>query len=170
MDERVIIQQKPPKSPAAAAILSVIMPGLGNLYNGLVNRWLVELVAFAGLIVALIKVADADNVLAIVFTAVLLAGFWFFQIFDAANCARAVNQAAAGQKPEGLSQPFLPQGDASSSIFWGAVLIILGLLVILMNFGLIGPATFFTVLVPAAVIVIGLRLVVVSVAKAKGDK
>src|SRR5512143_1796216 len=94
MDEKVIIQQKPPKSPVAAAILSVIFPGLGALYNGLITKGVLYIIVFAGLI----SIQDGPG--GQPFKALLLAGFYFFQIIESVNNAKAINAAAAGQEPE----------------------------------------------------------------------
>jgi membrane-bound ClpP family serine protease len=54
----------------------------------------------------------------------------------------------------------------SGSIFWGIVLIVLGVLLILANFEIILYETLFDFW-PVAVIIIGLKLVADSVAKSK---
>jgi hypothetical protein len=168
MDEKIVIQQRPPKSPAAAGILSVILPGVGNLYNGLVNKGLLQLVVFAGLLVVLIRAAMSSNVLAIVFTAMMLAGFWFYQIIDSVNSAKALNESTAGQKPEEILQAgALPPAVTSGSIFWGIVLIVVGILVILVNFDVMKWDTLWD-LWPVLVIILGLRLVFSSLAKKNG--
>jgi hypothetical protein len=50
MEEKVVIQQRPPKSPAAAGILSIIFPGTGALYNGQIAKGIFYMILFAGLI------------------------------------------------------------------------------------------------------------------------
>jgi TM2 domain-containing membrane protein YozV len=167
MDEKIVIQQKPAKSPAAAGILSVILPGLGNIYNGFANKGLLHLVVFAGLLALLITAATAGNAVAIVFTALMLGGFWFYQIIDSVNTAKALNLAALKQEPEVTPKAEeLPALVTSGSIFWGAVLIVIGVLAILANFDVIRWETLWDFW-PLAVIVIGLKLVFDSVAKAK---
>lgn len=164
MDEKVVIQQKPPKSPVAAAILSVIFPGLGALYNGLVAKGILYIVIFAGLI----SIQDSQG--GQPFKALILAGFYFYQIIEAINNAKSINLAAAGQKPEGPVQAeFLPEILPSGSIFWGAVLMVIGVLSILANFDVVRWETLWDFW-PAAVIVIGLKLVFDSITRAKKAK
>jgi len=164
MDEKVVIQQKPPKSPAAAAVLSVIFPGLGALYNGLITKGVLYIVIFAGLI------SIQDSAGGQPFKALILAGFYLFQIVEAINNAKSINMAAAGQKPEGPVQAeFLPEILPSGSIFWGAVLMVIGILSILANFDVVRWETLWDFW-PLAVIVIGLKLVFDSVTRAKNGK
>jgi hypothetical protein len=164
MDEKIVIQQKPPKSPAAAAILSVIFPGLGALYNGLITKGVLFMVIFAGLI----SIQDGPG--GQPFKALILAGFYFFQIIDAINNAKAINLAAAGQKPEGPAKlELLPDVLPSGSVFWGIVLLVIGVLAILANFDVIMWETLWDFW-PAVVIVIGLKLVFDSIVKSKNGK
>lgn len=164
MDEKVIIQQKPPKSPVAAAILSAIFPGLGALYNGLITKGVLYIVIFAGLI------SIQDSAGGQPFKALILAGFYLFQIVEAINNAKSINEKAAGLKPEGPGQAeFLPEILPSGSIFWGAVLMVIGVLSILANFDVVRWETLWDFW-PAAVIVIGLKLVFDSVTRAKNSK
>lgn len=170
MDEKVVIQQRPPKSPAAAAILSIVLPGLGNVYNGLVNKGLLHLVIFAGLLALLITSAMGGNPVAIVFTSLMLAGFWFYQIIDSINTAKALNLVAAGEKPADAAKvDFMPQVVPTGSVFWGIILMAVGVLAILANFEVIAWETLWDFW-PVAVIVIGLKLVFDSVVKAKAGK
>jgi TM2 domain-containing membrane protein YozV len=170
MDEKIVIQQKPTKSPVAAAILSIVLPGLGNVYNGLVNKGLLHLIIFAGLLVLLITSASGGNPAAIVFTSLMLAGFWFYQIIDSVNSAKAINLAAAGEKPqEATTVDFMPQVIPTGSVFWGIVLMAIGALAILANFDIVTWETLWDFW-PVAVIVIGLKLVYDSIAKKNGKK
>lgn len=161
MEEKVVIQQRPPKSPAAAAILSAIFPGTGALYNGQIAKGIFYMILFAGLIT--IQGAHGGQP----FKALLLAGFYFFQIIDSIQIAKTINLNAAGQKPAtGVPSQGLPEIVPSGSIFWGITLIVLGVLLILANFEIILYETLFDFW-PVAVIVIGLKLVADSVAKSK---
>ncbi len=154
MEERVIIQQRPPKSPTAAGILSVIFPGLGALYNGQVGKGLLHMGIFAGIITILARNRGGD-----VFFALALAGFWFYQIFDAVNSARAINQTA--QNPSGAPATAWPSTFGSApagSIFWGIVLIVIGVVLILGNFDVIAFEHVIDFW-PLVLIAIGLKLV-----------
>jgi ABC-type polysaccharide/polyol phosphate export permease len=164
MDEKVVIQQKPPKSPAVAAILSVIFPGTGALYNGLIAKGVLYILIFAGLI----SIQEGPG--GQPFKALILAGFYFFQVIESINNAKAINLAAAGQKPEDLAKvDFMPQVVPSGSVFWGAVLIVIGFLAILANFDVIAWETLWDFW-PVAVIVIGLKLVFDSIARKNGKE
>jgi TM2 domain-containing membrane protein YozV len=164
MDEKVVIQQKPPKSPAVAAILSVIFPGAGALYNGLITKGILYILIFAGLV----SIQDLPG--GQPFKALLLAGFYIFQVIESINNAKAINLVAAGQKPEELAtSELITQAIPSGSIFWGIVLIVIGVLGILANFDVIYWETLWR-LWPVAVIVIGLKLIYDSVGRAKNGK
>jgi hypothetical protein len=165
MDEKIIIQQRPPKSPAAAGILSVLFPGLGTIYNGFVTKGILYVVIFVGLLVTLIKAAEDGDAAPIVFLSLMMAGFWFFQIIDGINGAKAVNQAALGGKPAERTE-ILPEGEPSGSIFWGVVLIVLGVLLTLANFEIILYETLFD-LWPVVIIVIGIKFVADHFARTK---
>jgi TM2 domain-containing membrane protein YozV len=160
MDEKAVITRKPPKSPAAAGILSAIFPGTGALYNGQIAKGIFYMILFAGLIT--IQASGGGQP----FKALLLAGFYVFQIIDSAQIAKAINLSAAGEKPAEAGAPGLPEIVPAGSIFWGAVLIALGGLLILANFDVIRYETLFDFW-PVAVIAIGLKLVTDSMARKK---
>jgi hypothetical protein len=162
MEEKVVIQQRPAKSPAAAAILSIIFPGAGALYNGLITKGILYILIFAGLVSIQGTYGGQP------FKALILAGFYFFQIIESINNAKAINMAAAGQKPEELvKSEFLPQIVPSGSVFWGIALIAVGVLAILANFDIIRWEALWDYW-PVAVIAIGLKLVFDAVAKKNG--
>jgi hypothetical protein len=164
MDEKIVIQPKPTKSPAAAAILSAIFPGAGALYNGLIAKGVLYILIFAGLI----SIQDGPG--GQPFKALILAGFYIFQIIESVNNAKALNLAAAGQKPEEAAKvDFVPQIVPSGSVFWGVVLIAIGALSILANFDVITWETLWDFW-PVAVIVIGLKLVFDSIVRARNGK
>ena len=162
MEEKVVIQQRPPKSPTAAGILSLFF--LGAFYNGQIVKGIFYILIFAGLI----SIQDSPG--GQPFKAFMLVGFILFQIFDSINSAKAINMAAAGEKSgKEARSDFLSEAETSGSIFWGAVLIILGFLMILANFEIILYETLFDFW-PVAIIVIGLKLIAEYFAKAKnGD-
>ena len=160
MEEKIVVQQRPQKSPGFAGVLGMFPFGVGALYNGQRFKALLYLVVFAGLIDALGRGGSGA------FLGLLLAGFIFFQFFDNIQSARAINAGAAGQTPAASDAMELPEAVSSGSIFWGIFLIALGILLILINFEVI----FYEDIVrfwPIVVIVIGLKLVIDSVAKSK---
>ncbi len=161
MEEKAVIPQRPPKSPAAAGFLSIIFPGTGALYNGQIAKGIFYMILLAGLI----TMQDTHG--GQPFKALLLAGFYFFQIIDSIQVAKAINLNAAGMKPAGGAAGLgVPELVPSGSIFWGIALIVLGVLLILANFEVILYETLFDFW-PVALVVIGLKLVADSVAKSK---
>ncbi len=82
-----------PRRPMAAALLSLALPGLGQLYNGELNRalWLFlcfTLAGVPGVLLAALYVPSA-LMLPVLVTAVLLTlGIWLFAIIDAWHGAR----------------------------------------------------------------------------------
>jgi TM2 domain-containing membrane protein YozV len=161
MEEKIVIPQRPPKSPAAAGILSIIFPGTGALYNGQIAKGIFYMILFAGLIT--IQTTHGGQP----FKGLLLAGFYFFQFIDSIQVAKAINLNAAGQKPvAGAAGLGVPELVPTGSIFWGIALIVLGVLLILANFDVILYDTLFDFW-PVALVVIGLKLVADSVAKSK---
>ncbi len=163
MDEKVVIQQRPPKSPAVAGILSMF-PGFGALYNGQITKGIFYILIFAGLI----SIQDSPG--GQPFKAFMLVGFILFQFIDSINSAKAINLAAAGQKVEaGAREDFVSEVVPSGSIFWGIVLIVLGSLLILANFEIILYDALFDFW-PVAIIVIGIKLIADYFAKAKNGR
>jgi TM2 domain-containing membrane protein YozV len=164
MEERTVIQARPPKSPAAAGILSIIFPGSGALYNGQIAKGIFYMILFAGLITIQTHYGGQP------FKAFLLAGFYIFQFIDSIQVAKAINLNIAGMKPAAAGADLaVPELVPSGSIFWGVALIVLGVLLILANFEIILYETLFDFW-PVAVIVIGLKLVAESVAKSKNGE
>jgi len=158
MDEKTV-PQRPMKSPGLAGFLGMFPLGLGALYNGQIAKFVLYLVVFAGLITTMDKHSGGA------FIPLLFVGLLFFQFFDSIHSARAINAAAAGQPV--AQAGLLPEEIVSTgSIFWGAFLIALGLVLILVNFevitlGVLGD------LWPLVVIVIGAKLVYDSVIRSK---
>lgn len=154
MPEPVIIQKRPPKSPAAAGILAALLPGAGSLYNGLYTKGILFIVVFAGLI----SMQDRGGQ---PFFGLLIAGFYFFQIIDSVNNARAINRAAAGElTPEGtpVPSPAIDIPSPSGSIFWGSVLMALGAIFLLGNFDILDYDRLWDFW-PIIVIVIGIKMI-----------
>jgi len=163
MEEKTVvpqIPQRPPKSPGLAGMLGIFPFGVGAFYNGQRAKALLYLVIFAGLINAM------DQHTSGAFVPLLFTGFIFFQFFDNIQSAKAINAAAAGQRLEAEPLQGLEEAAASGSIFWGAFLIVLGIVLILANFEVIAYDTLADFW-PVAVIAIGLKLVADSVTKSK---
>lgn len=154
MTERTSIpQQRPPKSPALAGILSLIFPGAGSLYLGQFGKAVFYMITLAGLIT--IQTHSGGQP----FKGLMLAAFYIFQFIESINAARSINQAAAGNEAAGIetiraAEDVVPSG----SIFWGITLIILGVLFTMANFEVISYEHLFDFW-PMAVIIIGLKMV-----------
>jgi hypothetical protein len=164
MDDKTVVTPRPAKSPAAAGWLSILFPvGVGALYNGQKNKALVQLLIPSGLIYALTRGGNG------VLFGLSLAAFYFYQIFENIQSAKAINEAAAG-KPAAIDA-ITKAADIkpSGSIFWGILLIVLGFILILANFEIIAYRSLDNYW-PIAVIIIGLKLVADSVAKSKNGK
>jgi hypothetical protein len=162
MDEKIVAPQRPMKSPGLAGILSVIFPfGAGALYNGQYTKALFHLIMFGGLVHAQ-RYGSGQP-----FMGIFLAGFLVYQFFDNVQSARAINAAGGGQPAAGV--PEIPEAVQAGSVFWGIFLIALGVVLILANFEIILYSTLADFW-PVAVIAVGLKLVLESVAKSKESK
>jgi len=165
MEEKIIIQKRPPKSPAAAGILSGLFPfGIGAMYNGQFLKGIIYLFIFAGL------VTMQGHGKGQPFFGLVLAGFYFYQIIEAIQSANAINRRAlTGKEDESAKiEDQILEPAKSGSIFWGIVLVGLGALLLLANFDVVDYDVLFDFW-PVAVIGLGLKLVI-DYARAKKEK
>jgi len=154
MTENAVNEKRPTKSPAVAGILAAFLPGAGALYNGLYTKGILYLLILAGLI----SMQDRGGQ---PFFGLLLAGFYFFQIIESVNNAKALNRSAAGGTgPESAAVPAPEVGlpSPSNSIFWGALLMALGVVFLLGNFNVICFDRLWNFW-PVIVIVIGIKMI-----------
>ena len=155
MTDQIIIQKRPPKSPAAAGILSGIFPGAGQLYNGEPTKALLFFIIFAGTIS--IMPHGPHPFLPLVF-----AGFYIYQIIEAVQTAKSINQKAFLQSEPAPAVTPTAAADASparsGSVFWGIVLMALGAIFLLSNFEIIDYERIFDFW-PVIVIIIGLKMI-----------
>ncbi|MFQ6083979.1 MAG: LiaI-LiaF-like domain-containing protein [Candidatus Aminicenantia bacterium] len=150
MEEKKISQTPVPKSPGLAAFLAAIFTPLGALYNGQYLKFIVFLLVFAGLI-SLNARGEAQPM-----AGLLLAGFWFFAIFEAYHTAKKINQKTLyGKEAETVEE--IPEELKAGSIFWGLFLIALGIIFLLANFELISYSQLLDFW-PVAIVIIGLKL------------
>ncbi len=163
MEEKTVVPQRPQKSPGFAGFLGLFPFGVGALYNGQYTKALLHLLIFSGLVHMQGRGGGQP------FIGLLLAGFIVYQFFDNIQSAKAINAAAAGEVQAAAAGQALPEIPSSGSIFWGIVLIVLGGLLILANFEIIHYDTLFDFW-PVAVIVIGFKLVLDSVARSKNGQ
>lgn len=159
MTETTIIQRKPPKSPAAAGILSGVLSGAGQLYNGEPTKALLFFVIFAGLISIMPHGPQP-------FIPLVFAGFWFYQIIEAVQTAKAINLRAAGETGQPIAAAAAaPAPEAavipgtSGSVFWGSVLMVVGTILLLGNFDILDYDRIFDFW-PVIVIAIGVKMIV----------
>jgi hypothetical protein len=148
MNDKIIVK-KPPKSPGLAGVLSAIFPGLGALYNREYTKGLVYMVIFAGL-VTLQEHGSGQP-----FFGLLLAGFWFFQLFESVQAAKRINQQALQLEEEPNGAGF--KLEAGGSIVWGLILVGLGVIFLLANYRVLSYsqiADFW----PAAIVLFGVKL------------
>lgn len=113
--------RRDPKSPVAALVLSILFPGLGQVYNGHVAKALIFFGIWAGCIYTMIEVNPLPWVFVMVFTTL-------FSYVDAWRSATLINARAAGGDPAALE-------DVADSPLWGGALVVLGALLLLNNLG-----------------------------------
>jgi TM2 domain-containing membrane protein YozV len=109
------------KNPWAAAALSFFFPGLGQIYNGQIQKALVFFAAFAGSIYATAEINPMPFAFGIPFS-------YLFGIVDAFRSAALLNARAAGRDLEA-------EEAVAESPAWGVSLIVLGLVFLAHNLG-----------------------------------
>lgn len=160
MEEKVVVKE-PVKSPTLAGILSALFPfGIGAFYNGEVIKGFIYLFIFAGL-VSMQQHGSAQP-----FVALVLAGFYFFQLIDSINVARRINRRALQGEGAKEEEEDVTAVVKSGSVFWGALLIAIGGILLLANFEVIGYDKIFDFW-PAVVIIIGAKLIFDYFSRAK---
>jgi TM2 domain-containing membrane protein YozV len=114
--------RRPPKNPALATLLSVLLPGIGQIYNGHAGKAF----AFFGSWVASIYATATIDPMPFAF----LIGFvYLYNLIDAYKSAVAINARALG----GLVDE--EGADDAESPVWGGTLIAIGLVLLLHNLG-----------------------------------
>ncbi len=162
MEEKIVVK-KPPKSPALAGVLSGIFPGIGAIYNRQILKGFIFIIIFAGLITMQQQVEVQP------FVALLLAGFYIFQIIDAIQISKSINRKALlGEEEEEVEIEEFPEAIKAGSIFWGVILLALGGFLLLANFDVISYSTLWD-LWPVVVIVIGVKLIADYASKKKRE-
>jgi len=164
MQEKIQIKREPPRSPAVAGILAAFFPfGVGAFYNRQYLKGIIFLIIFAGLVTMQTRPGDINQP----FSGILLAGFYFFQIFDAIHTAKNINRRALMEEgAEKAEEIEFMKMEKTGSIFWGIVLIVVGGIFLLANFDVIDYGHIFDFW-PLVVIVIGLKLIVDYIPKRK---
>lgn len=152
MEEKVVIK-RPPKSPFLAGVLAFFFPfGIGQIYNRQILKGLIFLIVFAGL-VTMQTTGEGQP-----FLGIILGGFYIYQIIEAVQTSKSINRRFLLGEEEVEKEEEFPELVKAGSIFWGAVLIFLGGILLLANFEVISYDTVFDFW-PIAVIIIGVKLV-----------
>ena len=110
---------RPLKSPGAAMLLSLLMPGLGQFYNGHLSKAIFFFFAFTGTIYLVVE----SNPLPFAF---FLPFIFFSNMIDAYRSATLINARGTAQAVE---------EDDVESPGWGIGLAVVGLLLFLNNMG-----------------------------------
>lgn len=83
------------KAPGLAAFLSVIMPGLGNIYNGLYLRGATLFLIWASLFGLAQNVGRSGDEADMAFLVPCIVFIWAFNVFDAFRQAKLINHGYA---------------------------------------------------------------------------
>jgi TM2 domain-containing membrane protein YozV len=165
MEEKVIVK-RPPKSPFLAGVLAFFFPfGAGQLYNVQYRKALVFFFIFAGLVTL-----NAQGEAGQPFLGLALAGFYFYQLFDAVQTSGRINRRVLQGEEDLIETEEVPEFVKTGSIFWGIVLIALGVVLIFANFELMSYDTVFEFLIPFSILVIGVKLVVDHYTKSREEE
>ncbi len=151
MDENKDYTEK--KNPGLAALISGLFPGSGLFYVGNYTKGFSYMLLFALLIVLLVFSADDGRQsmeMEIIVFALLLAGFYVFQIIDSFNEAKKVGVTSRSDSEEFSSE---------SSLTGSIIIFILGILFMLRNLDVISYKSIIK-LWPLLIIGIGLKMVI----------
>jgi len=162
MEEKVILK-RPPKSPALAGILAFFFPGTGALYNRQPLKFLAVILGIAVMVTMLASEEGSAP-----FLGILLGGLYFYQFFDAIITANAINRKFfQGEEVEEIKVEEVPEFVKTGSVFWGIVLMIIGVVLLMANFSFLVTYSRIWSLWPLVVIIIGVKLIVDYVSKDK---
>lgn len=140
------------KSPGLAFLLSLIFPGLGQIYNGQPAKALGFVCAFISAIYAVAEINPLPFALFIPFV-------YLYNLVDAWRTGVLINNRGLGEA--------LPEDDVAESPAWGAGLVVLGTVFLFHNLGwldLSRVARFW----PALLIIVGATILYRSIQKGKG--
>lgn len=147
------------KRPFLSGLFSFMIPGLGQVYNGLITRALMQFVGFLLLTWSVDQGGSSGSIEALLALAIL--GFWAWQIVDAVRTAKDIN--ALGRVPdpdeaEAMGMGALPGAGAGSKGLGIALMVLGGILL----FGNLGLSQLVTRLIdglwPVALLVAGVYL------------
>lgn len=155
MEEKVIVK-KPPKSPFLAGMLAFFFPfGVAPLYNRQTQKAVVHFLILAATITMLSSGYGNP-----VFLGLFLGAFYFYQLIDSVNTASAINRSALSGDVEETDSEKLPEVIKTGSVFWGIILMFLGIIFLLANFEIVIDYAHIFDLWPLIIIVVGVKLLV----------
>jgi TM2 domain-containing membrane protein YozV len=134
------------KSPVLASFLSIV-PGCGQFYLGNLLKGIAHLLVFAGLITLANHAGGDDEVV----FALMIAGFYIFQIFDTYRDAQRTRPIVS----DGTAQ----ENEEELSLFWAIAVLVTGVAFQLSNLELISLRQI-SRLWPLILIVLGVKLLV----------
>lgn len=120
----VVVPARRPKIPGLALVLS-LFPGVGQLYNGHIQKAFAFFATFAG---SIYMAGEADVWLFGMFVPFVV----FYAIIDAYRSATIINARAAGRPPEPE-----PEDEDVDSPAWGVILLSMGVVLLLNNLGVL---------------------------------
>lgn len=163
MDDKEIIA-KDKKSPGLAAVISAIFPGAGFFYIGNHLKGFIYMVIFASLIILEVNSSSGFHSSApeIIFFGLMIAGFYFFQIFDSYNEAKKTGYEVVKEEVKEINKEEI-------SLFGSIIILIIGILFLLRNLNVL----YFRDIVklwPLFLIAVGIKLIFNYSKKGGGEK
>lgn len=158
-EEKKVVKDR--KSPGLAAVISAIFPGAGFFYIGNYLKGFIYMIIFASLIILEVNSSSGFHSRApeIVFFGLMIAGFYFFQIFDSYNEAKKTGYEIVKEEVK----------KEEISLLGSIIILIIGILFLMRNLGVL----YFRDIVklwPFFLIVIGIKLIFDYSKKSGGKK
>jgi len=163
MDEkRNVVKDR--KSPGLAAVISAIFPGAGFFYIGNHLKGFIYMIIFASLIILEVNSSSEFNssVPEIVFFGLMIAGFYFFQIFDSYNEAKKTGYEIVKEEVTEVKKEEI-------SLLGSIIILIIGILFLMRNLNVLCFRDIVK-LWPFFLIVIGIKLIFDYSKKSGGKK
>ena len=155
----VIVERK---SPGLAGFLS-IFPGIGHIYLGLYQRAFMIGGAFV-LLIALTSHGRGGE-----FFGPLIAFIWFFGIIDAVRQAKAINRGQVAESNFVGSEATVKSSSGAGALAWGVILVGFGALWLIDRYFEIDWSFMDEWGAPAALILLGLILIVNHIRKRRRE-
>jgi hypothetical protein len=145
------------KSCAGAAILSFLIPGIGQYYNNQYLKGTTFIILLIGLIYQMVmKITTREySSEAIIIYAFSLFFIWLFSIITAYSDADKINKG-------------IVDNDFALILYWAIILILLGIVLIANNYGIISDFYLYKSW-PLVFIVVGLRFIIRIISNKKRE-